>query len=126
MKATLIGASGLIGSELLQLLLNDPFFTEVHTLVRKPVKFSHNKLHQLVVDFHDQEALNKAIPDHSILFSCIETTKKKVNGDQQAYRQIDFDITINAAKIENKNMLPISSLFLQLVQMQKAIISIFN
>jgi len=55
MKATLIGASGLIGSELLQLILNDPFFTEVHILVRKPVKFSHNKLHQLVVDFHDQE-----------------------------------------------------------------------
>lgn len=99
MKATLIGASGLIGSELLQLLLNDPFFTEVHTLVRKPMKFSHNKLHELVIDFHDQDALTKAIPDHSILFSCIGTTKKKVNGDQQAYRRVDFDITINAAKI---------------------------
>ncbi len=99
MKATLIGASGLIGNELLQLLLNDPFFTEVHILVRKPLNINHKKLHEQIINFRDHAAYSALVPEFSIIFSCIGTTQKKVNGDQQAYRQIDFDITVDAAKI---------------------------
>ena len=99
MKAILIGASGLIGSELLRLLLNDSYFSEVHILVRKSLNIQHRKLKELVIDFQDQKSFSSAIPEHSVVFSCIGTTQKKVNGDQQAYRQVDFDITVNAAKI---------------------------
>ena len=99
MKAILIGASGLIGSELLRLLLNDSYFSEVHILVRKSLNIQHRKLKELVIDFQDQKSFSSAIPEHSVVFSCIGTTQKKVNGDQQAYRKVDFDITVNAAKI---------------------------
>jgi uncharacterized protein YbjT (DUF2867 family) len=33
----------------------------------------------------------------SVIFSCIGTTQKKVNGDTAAYRKIDYDIPVNAA-----------------------------
>lgn len=99
MKAILIGASGLIGSELLRLLLNDSYFSEVHILVRKSLNIQHRKLKELVIDFQDQKSFSSAIPEHSVVFSCIGTTQKKVNGDHQAYRKVDFDITVNAAKI---------------------------
>lgn len=99
MIVTLIGASGLIGHELLQLFLADSNYTDVHVLVRKPLDISHEKLHEKVVNFQDQTAFSNAIPQHSAVFSCIGTTQKKVNGNQQAYREVDFDITVHAAKI---------------------------
>ena len=99
MIVTLIGASGLIGHELLQLFLADSNYTAVHVLVRKSLNISHEKLHEKVINFQDHMAFSNAIPEYSAVFSCIGTTQKKVNGDQQAYRQVDFDITVDAAKI---------------------------
>ena len=37
MTATLVGATGLIGSYLLQELLNDPYFDTVRILIRRPI-----------------------------------------------------------------------------------------
>jgi uncharacterized protein YbjT (DUF2867 family) len=99
MIVALIGASGLIGHELLQLLLDDAYYTEVHVLVRKSLNIRHEKLHEKVINFQDHSAFSDAIPQYSAVFSCIGTTQKKVNGDQQAYREVDFDITVHAAKI---------------------------
>ena len=42
--ATLIGATGLIGGELVQLLLNDPYYTTVRILIRRPIDLTHPKL----------------------------------------------------------------------------------
>jgi uncharacterized protein YbjT (DUF2867 family) len=99
MIVALIGASGLIGHELLQLLLDDSYYTEIHVLVRKSLNIRHEKLQEKVINFQDHSAFSNAIPQYSGVFSCIGTTQKKVNGDQQAYREVDFDITVHAAKI---------------------------
>jgi uncharacterized protein YbjT (DUF2867 family) len=99
MKATLIGASGLVGRHLLNLLLQDPLFVQVQIVVRKKLTVSHPKLTQVLVDFESTEEFQSAILDQSVVFSCIGTTQKKVNGNQQAYREVDFDITVHAAKI---------------------------
>ena len=98
MKATLIGASGLVGGYLLDQLLNDPLFVQVQILVRKKLPVSHPKLTQVVVDFNRDGDFQSAILEQSVVFSCIGTTKKKVHGDLQAYRKIDFDITVHAAE----------------------------
>ncbi len=98
MKATLIGASGLVGSELLKLLLNDPNFHEIKILVRGSLCIAHPKLHEIIVDFQDENAYQSAFLDGSVVFSCIGTTAKKVKGNHSEYRKIDFDITVNAAK----------------------------
>lgn len=97
MKATLVGASGLVGSHLLKQLLNDPQFSEVRVLVRKTLAFQHQKLSESIVDFNDETSFSNALLDGSVVFSCIGTTNKKVGGDLEAYRKIDFDITVNAA-----------------------------
>ncbi len=98
MKATLIGASGLVGSHLLKQLLNDPQFSEVRVLVRKTLAFQHEKLSESIIDFNDQSSFANAFIEGSAVFSCIGTTAKKVKGNQSEYRKIDFDITVNAAK----------------------------
>lgn len=97
--AVVIGSTGLIGSELLRLLLEDKAFSEVRILVRKPVSFSHPKLKVQIVSFDNYAELKENIgPAHSC-FCCIGTTQKKVQGDKDAYRKVDYNIPVNTANI---------------------------
>ena len=100
--ATLIGASGLIGSHLLQLLLNDNSYTTVKILVRRPLLIQHPKLQEIIIDFDNKKAIEQAIAGSSVVFSAVGTTQKKVKGDKNAYRKVDFDIPVNAAKAAAK------------------------
>lgn len=96
--ATLIGATGLIGSHLLQELLNDSYFDTVRILIRRPVDITHSKLENKLVDFADAESYKLALENSDAVFCAIGTTQKKVKGDKAAYRKIDYDIPVHAAK----------------------------
>jgi uncharacterized protein YbjT (DUF2867 family) len=78
MIATLIGATGLIGSHLLELLLNDEYFDTVRILVRRPFEPDHPKLEKKLVDFSDIESFRLALEDSEVVFCAIGTTQKKV------------------------------------------------
>lgn len=98
MTATLIGATGLIGSHLLEQLLADAYFDRVRILVRRPFDLDHPKLEKKLVDFTDAESYRLALEGSDVVFCSIGTTQKKVKGDKVAYRKIDYDITVNTAK----------------------------
>jgi uncharacterized protein YbjT (DUF2867 family) len=98
MTATLIGATGLIGSYLLQELLNDPYFDAVRILIRRPLEMTHPKLEKKLVDFNDSDSLLLAIDNSDVIFCSIGTTQRKVKGDKEAYRRVDFDIPVKAAR----------------------------
>lgn len=97
-KATLIGASGLIGSHLLEALLADDYYSQVVVLVRKTLNRHHPKLQEYQVRFDQPEAYIPAIAGSETVFCTIGTTMKKVNGDRDAYVKIDYDIAVTAAK----------------------------
>jgi len=98
MTATLVGATGLIGSYLLEELLNDPYFDTVRILIRRPLDITHSKLEKKIVDFNDSDSLLVALSNNDVLFCAIGSTMKKVKGDKEAYRKIDFDIPVNLAR----------------------------
>lgn len=98
MTATLIGATGLIGNYLLEELLKDDFYHTVRILTRRPVELSHPKLEKKLVNFSDMENFRLALEDTDVVYCAIGTTQKKVKGDKDAYRKIDYDITVNAAR----------------------------
>src|SRR6218665_867822 len=98
MTATLIGATGFIGNYLLDLLLKDTDFDTVRILVRRPTDIQHPKLEKKLVDFTDAESFRLALEGSGIIFCTIGTTQKKVNGDKDAYRKVDYDIAVNAAR----------------------------
>ena len=100
-KAIIAGASGLIGSKLLTILLQKPDYDEVLILVRKELPLSHKKLVQLVIDFEKLEHYKKAITGHA-LFCCLGTTKKKTP-DLSIYRKIDHDYPLQLAQLANQN-----------------------
>jgi uncharacterized protein YbjT (DUF2867 family) len=98
MTATVIGATGLIGSYLLNELLNDPFYDTVKILIRKPLDITHPKLEKKIVDFNDSDSLLVAIDNSDAVFCAVGTTQKKVKGDKEAYRKVDYDIPVKAAR----------------------------
>ncbi|MDX1651908.1 MAG: NAD(P)H-binding protein [Brumimicrobium sp.] len=97
-KATLLGATGLIGSHILQTLTEDPAFDEVKVIVRRPLEMKHPKVKVEVIDFNDEKQFAAAMAGSELIFCAIGTTQKKVKGDKDAYRKIDYDIPVNAAK----------------------------
>jgi len=100
-KAILAGASGLIGSSLLDILLQQPAYSEVLILVRKELPIKHKKLIQLKVDFNHLNDFAGSISGHTI-FCCLGTTRKKTP-DLTEYRKIDHDYPLHLGQIAAKN-----------------------
>jgi uncharacterized protein YbjT (DUF2867 family) len=96
--ATIIGSSGLIGGYLTELLSEDEYFDKVRVISRRPVTLASPKIEIRVIDFEDVQAFRSAIAGSDTVFVAVGTTQKKVHGDQAAYRKVDFDIPVNAAK----------------------------
>ena len=100
----LIGASGLIGSELVQLLLRDDKIKSVKVFVRKTLAITDQKLIEILVDFEDLEDFKHEFQGDS-LFCCIGTTRKKTP-DLAAYKAIDYGIVLSAANLARSNQVP--------------------
>ncbi|HLP35240.1 NAD(P)H-binding protein [Lacibacter sp.] len=96
--AVVLGATGLIGSSLVEQLLADDKFSTVRVLVRRPIAIQHPKLEVLITDFTDYDTYKKNLGTGDCIFSCVGTTNANVKGDKLLYRSIDFDIPINAAR----------------------------
>ena len=99
MTATIIGATGLIGSYLLEELLKDDYYDTVRILIRRPLELTHPKLEKKLVDFTDTESLQLALEGSNVIFCAVGTTQKKVKGDKEAYRKVDYDIPVKLAKL---------------------------
>ncbi|MEO9144343.1 MAG: NAD(P)H-binding protein [Ginsengibacter sp.] len=99
LTAVVIGATGLTGNLVMEELLKDSSFKTIRALVRRKSGTTHPKLQQKIVDFNNIDDYTKNFGEGDIIFCCVGTTQKKVNGDKNAYTKIDFDIPVNAARI---------------------------
>lgn len=97
--ALIIGASGLIGSELVQLLINDSRYDKINLLVRKPLAVNHTKINQIQVNFEKLEQQDVVAHD---VFCCLGTTIK-IAKTKEAFFKVDFDYVVNTAKIAKSN-----------------------
>ncbi|NLE36352.1 MAG: NAD(P)H-binding protein [Bacteroidales bacterium] len=95
--ATVIGATGLIGSHLVTLLSGDGHFTGVRIIARRMPDIVPQGTEVRVINFEDPEAFMSAIEGSEAVFCAVGTTRKKVKGDMDAYRKVDHDIPVNAA-----------------------------
>lgn len=100
-KALLAGATGLVGSNLLNLLLNDPYYNEVIIPVRHKTGISHPKLKELIIDYDKLDSYKDLLKADDI-FCCLGTTIKKA-GSQEAFRKVDFNYPLDLAKLTLSN-----------------------
>lgn len=104
MKALVLGATGAIGKDLVELLLNDPAVERVGIFVRREVNIPSAKLVVHVVDFdHPEQWADKLSGD--VLFSTLGTTIRAA-GSQMAQWKVDYTYQYNAAKAACENGVP--------------------
>ncbi len=96
-QAILFGASGYVGSCLLEELLNNADYSQVTVVVRKALDLSHPKLRTLIGDYSSLPGLKENIVADDV-FITLGTTKKKTP-DEKLYYQVDHDYPVLAAKI---------------------------
>ena len=99
-KALVVGATGLIGGYCLQALLDDPGYSEVTAIVRKPILKRHRKLKTVITRFSNIENDLSKTKAHDI-FCCLGTTIKKA-GSQEAFKQVDLSLVVSIAKLMRK------------------------
>lgn len=95
--ALVVGSTGLIGNQVVELLLKDDHYTHVIAIARIPLSVSHPKLTVVLADFNSIESHTaKLIADD--IFCCLGTTIKKAKS-KEAFRKIDFDYPLLIAKL---------------------------
>ena len=97
--AIIIGATGLVGSTLVTQICENPNYSKVVLLLRKPLNISHSKLIQEVIDFDNIDAL-KVVGDD--LFCAMGTTLAKA-GSKEAQYKIDCTYPFEIGKIAKAN-----------------------
>jgi len=101
MKALVIGATGATGKDLVQLLLKDESFSEVHLFVRKDVDLDSDKVKIHEVNFDQPEEWKNLIKG-DVAFSCLGTTLKAAGSKENQYK-IDVEYQYNFAKNAKEN-----------------------
>ncbi|BBX75498.1 NAD(P)H-binding protein [Mycobacterium shinjukuense] len=91
------GASGHVGGQLLRLLLADPTWDRVHTLVRRPGGSEEAKLVEHVVDFDDLDP-HIGLFAGADVFCCLGTTMAKA-GSREAFRKVDHGYVVKLAQL---------------------------
>ena len=70
----------------------------IRVVVRRPVQFPQSKVEVKLVKFADPESFKLALEESDVVFCAVGTTQAKVKGDKEAYRKVDYDIPVNAAR----------------------------
>ncbi|KZL13987.1 NAD(P)H-binding protein [Pseudovibrio sp. Ad26] len=95
--AMVFGATGLIGSEVVRLLLASEAYDEVHAVVRKDPEIKDDKLRLHLTDFSDLSSLQLPM-NVTDVFCCLGTTLKKA-GSKEAFYAIDFQLAYDLTRL---------------------------
>lgn len=104
MKALVIGATGAVGKDLVQQLIEDSSMECIDIFVRREVKMPAAKVVAHVVDFDHPETWADQLKG-DVLFSCMGTTIKAA-GSQEAQWKVDYTYQFDAAKAAKANGVP--------------------
>lgn len=99
--ALIAGATGLVGSHCLRLLLADDRYERVTAFVRRGLAVSHPKLVQREIAFDLLADLGNVPRVHDV-FCCLGTTMKKA-GSRDAFRRVDLDYVRDLAHVANRH-----------------------
>ncbi|HAS46967.1 MAG TPA: oxidoreductase [Microscillaceae bacterium] len=95
--AIIVGATGLVGNELVKQLLQDNTYQKVKVLTRKSLKITDDKLEELLIDFDNLDNYQDFFAGSDDAFCCLGTTTKK-SGKEGLYK-VDFTYCHEFAKI---------------------------
>ena len=100
--ALLFGASGLVGSHLLNQLIKDTNYSKIKLFVRSVTEIIDPKVEIIKIDFNNLQNHKEDVKGDDCFF-CIGTTKQN-SSDKDEYRRVELDIPKEIAKIAKLNL----------------------
>ncbi|CAM4470582.1 NAD(P)H-binding protein [Paenibacillus tarimensis] len=103
-RAVIAGASGLVGQELVKLLLGDKRYEQVTILVRKKLSMAHPKLVQREINFDllEQLADQRELFAGAVIYCTLGTTIKKA-GSQEAFARVDYEYPLALGRLAKEH-----------------------
>ena len=105
MKAIVLGATGAVGLDLVEMLLKDDTFSGVEVFVRRAMPMENGKLTTHIVDFKQLKDWQDMIKG-DVVFSCMGTTLKAAGSRERQY-EIDYTYQLEFAQAAHSNGVPI-------------------
>ncbi|WP_127529320.1 NAD(P)H-binding protein [Paenibacillus kobensis] len=101
--AIVAGATGLVGRELVNMLLNHPAYNRVVVLVRREIGLSHPRLEErhIVFDRMEKDVEGELFKGADV-FCSLGTTIKQA-GSQEAFRRVDHDYPLSLGRVARQN-----------------------
>ncbi len=100
-NALIVGATGLVGKELVSLLMKSEYYNSLHIAGRRPYTLQHQKLKSYTVNFDDFDKLTTPALIHDV-YVCLGTTMKKA-GSKENFRKVDHEYVFKVAQWAKKN-----------------------
>ncbi len=99
--AIVLGATGLVGSELLQLLLNTNSFSKIKLFSRSICGITNIKIEEHLIDLFKLDDYKEEFKG-DVVFCCVGTTNAKTP-NRSLYKSIDYGIPVSAANLAKEN-----------------------
>jgi uncharacterized protein YbjT (DUF2867 family) len=99
--ALVLGATGLIGKELVKILSDNNQYERIHLLVRRPIELTSKNCEIHIINFDDL-AKHLELFKVTDVFCCLGTTIKKAR-TKEAFRKVDYDYPVEAARLAKEN-----------------------
>ena len=103
--AIVIGATGLVGSALVRLLIKETQFNKIIVFTRRALSIHHEKLQEHIIDFNTPQTWQHLVKG-DVLLSTLGTTLKQA-GSKKAQFQIDYTFQLDFAQAASANGVPV-------------------
>ena len=100
--ALLFGATGLVGSHLLNLLIINNNYSKIKVFVRSSIELNDPKIEIIQTDFNNLKNHREDIKGDDCFF-CIGTTKKN-SPDKNEYKRVELEVPKQLAQIAKSNL----------------------
>ncbi|WP_157976179.1 NAD-dependent epimerase/dehydratase family protein [Lewinella sp. IMCC34191] len=98
--ALLLGATGMVGRELLEQLLQHGAYRRIIAPTRRRLHLDHKKLDNPLINFDNLDRYREIFRCQDI-FIALGTTIKKA-GSEEAFRRVDYEYVVHAAGLAQK------------------------
>ncbi|MEH7255662.1 oxidoreductase [Neobacillus niacini] len=99
--ALILGATGLIGKELVKIISESDQYEKIRLLVRKSIEINDERFEIHIVNFDELHEYSELFQVNDV-FCCLGTTIKKAK-TKEAFRKVDYEYPLEAAKLARVN-----------------------
>ncbi|WP_281889710.1 NAD-dependent epimerase/dehydratase family protein [Paenibacillus sp. YYML68] len=100
--AVVVGATGLVGTELVRLLLKESTYERVVVLVRTGMEMSDPRLDQRIISFDQLEQLPQELFREADVFCTLGTTMKKAKTQEQ-FMKVDYAYPLSLGQLAKRH-----------------------